>query len=168
MKKIFKSISVVLVFGMIIGVMVNSNLYVTKATQSRIGNFNKNFNLNSDGGNNIVNVALAQYEKTGSNLGYTEDWCADFVSDCAILAGVSDAIPASGGVYILYNNIINNGGLRVNSPRVGDIAFMSWSGTGGYEHVEIVYRVEGNTVYTVGGNSGRNTSSLYTSSSYKN
>lgn len=137
------------------------------ATQSRTGNFNKSFTLSGNQANDICSVALAQYQRTGAMFGYTEGWCADFVSDCAILAGASSAIPASGGVSYLKQNILNAGGQVVSTPQVGDIAFMDWGGGGNYYHVEIVYAVSGSTVYTIGGNSGRNTSSNSTSEVWK-
>ena len=80
------------------------------ATQSRTENFNKAFNLSGNQANDICSVALAQYQRTGAMFGYTEGWCADFVSDCAILAGASSAIPATGGVSYLKQNILNAGG----------------------------------------------------------
>lgn len=137
------------------------------ATQSRTENFNKAFNLSGNQANDICSVALAQYQRTGAMFGYTEGWCADFVSDCAILAGASSAIPATGGVSYLKQNILNAGGQVVSMPQVGDIAFMDWGGGGNYYHVEIVYQVSGSTVYTIGGNSGRNTSSDSTSEVWK-
>ena len=137
------------------------------ATQSRTENFNKTFNLSGNQANDICSVALAQYQRTGAMFGYTEGWCADFVSDCAILAKASSAIPATGGVLYLKQNILNAGGRVVSSPQVGDIAFMDWDGRGNYYHVEIVYQVSGSTVYTIGGNSGRNTTSTSTSEVWK-
>ena len=137
------------------------------ATQSRTENFNKTFNLSGNQANDICSVALAQYQRTGAMFGYTEGWCADFVSDCAILAKASSAIPATGGVLNLKQNILNAGGRVVSLPQVGDIAFMDWDGRGNYYHVEIVYQVSGSTVYTIGGNSGRNTASTSTSEVWK-
>lgn len=137
------------------------------ATQSRTGNFNKSFTLSGNQANDVCSVALAQYQRTGAMFGYTEGWCADFVSDCAILAGASSAIPASGGVSYLKQNILNAGGHVVSTPQVGDIAFMDWGGGGNYYHVEIVYAVSGSTVSTIGGNSGRNTSTNSTSEVWK-
>jgi hypothetical protein len=66
------------------------------ATQSKKQNFSTNYTLTGNGGTDMVAIASAQIGKTGKQLGYTEDWCADFVSDCATLAGQSSAIPAHG------------------------------------------------------------------------
>ena len=73
----------------------------------------------------VINVAMAQVGKTGAQLGYSEQWCADFVSDCADLAGQGSAIPRNGYCPSLQNAIINAGGynVSVNTARKGDIAF---------------------------------------------
>ena len=118
----------------------------------------------------MANIALAQNERTGSNLGYSDEWCAYFVSDCARIAGQTSAIPAHGNVLYLYNNIMNAGGKSIYDARngtgslsdakIGDIAILDTT-TGGNtsrDHVEIVYKVSGSSVYTVGGNSGSGSS----------
>ena len=138
---------------------------VSTKTQSHYQNFSNNYTLTGNGANDIVAVALAQEGKSGSQLGYTEEWCADFVGDCAILAGQSTAVPLYGGVQGLKNRIINAGGvITTSNPAVGDICFIDWNPSGtasAYDHVEIVYSVSGGKVHTIGGNSGGN-STLYT------
>ena len=164
MRKIMKSRKIECILILILLLIFPANV---SATQSRTGNFNKSFTLTGNQANDICSVALAQYQRTGAMFGYTEGWCADFVSDCAILAGASSAIPATGGVPYLKQNILNAGGKVVSTPQVGDIAFMDWGGGGNYYHVEIVYAVSGSMVYTIGGNSGRDTSSDSTSEVWK-
>ena len=93
------------------------------ATQDRSANFSKSYALTGNGANDIVAVAMAQKDKTKAQLGYTEAWCADFVSDCARLAGISNKIPANGYCGTLYTNIKNAGGKEVTSPQKGDIIF---------------------------------------------
>lgn len=125
------------------------------ATQSRTENFSGDYELSGSGGADMVAIALAQEGRTGSQMGYSEEWCANFVSDCAILAGQSSAIPANGSVASLYQNIVSAGGkVTTGDPRPGDICFINWSGGSSMQHVEIVYAVSGGCVYTVGGNSG--------------
>ncbi|WP_365728804.1 CHAP domain-containing protein, partial [Ruminococcus sp.] len=125
-----------------------------EATQSMKGNFSTNYTLTGDGATDILNVALAQAGKTGSQLGYTEEWCADFVSDCADLAGQSAAVPRYGGVDGLRTRILNAGGKNVtSSPQPGDIVFFSG-------HVEIVYSGSGSSLKSIGGNTS-SASSLY-------
>lgn len=131
------------------------------ATQSRTEHFSDDYELVGNGGADMVSIALAQEGRTGSQMGYTEEWCANFVSDCAILAGQGGAIPANGTCSGLYQNILNAGGkVTTSDPQPGDICFINWSGGSSMQHVEIVYAVSGGCVYTIGGNSGSG-SSLY-------
>ena len=112
------------------------------ATQSKSGNF-YSASLSGNGASDMVAVAQAQNGRSQSSMGYTEGWCADFVSDCAKIAGQSDAIPFNGGVSNLYNAIINAGGTVVSSPQKGDIAFF-----GNYAHVGIMV----DSTYCISGN----------------
>lgn len=139
-------------------------IIVEPMTQSRTSGFAPGYTITGNGAADIVSIALSQEGRNGSQFGYTEEWCADFVSDCAIIAGQSAAIPQYGGVEGLKNRIINAGGwISTSSPKPGDICFIDWDKAGGYQHVEIVYAVSGTTVSTIGGNSGSG-SSLYTRS----
>ena len=105
------------------------------ATQSRTGNFSKNYSLTGDGATDMVNIAKAQLEK-GGNFGYTEAWCADFVSDCARLAGQSAAIPADGLVKTLIQKVRNAGGIDVSNPRAGDLVY--YKSGGDFTHVGLM------------------------------
>jgi len=132
------------------------------ATQRRCDNFNKDYTLVPDGAQSIINVALVQVGRTGNQFGYTESWCADFVSDCAELAGQGDVIPRNGLVTELCNNVILAGGTRIYGiPQKGDLAIVDWSKTGRYSHVELVYDVSGTTIFCVSGNSGKNDVTLH-------
>ena len=135
---------------------------ISTNTQSRTSGFLKTYTLTGDGAADMVAIALAQEGRTGSEFGYTEDWCANFVSDCAILAGQTAAVPQNGLVSSLYSKVISAGGtVTTQSPQPGDLCFINWNGGSSMGHVEIVYAVSGSTVYTIGGNSGGGTS-LYT------
>lgn len=124
------------------------------ATQSRTENFNKTYSLGSNQAENLVNVALKQVGKTKANLGYTEAWCADFVCDCAKLAGMADNIipynyASRGACTYLYNYMLKNCSAKeVSSRQKGDIVFYYCSGCGRYVHTGIVldgtYTIEGN------------------------
>lgn len=138
--------------AIVLGVGLYSGLPVS-ATQSRKQNFSTDYTLTGDGAQDILNVALAQQGKTGSELGYTEEWCADFVSDCADLAGQSEAVPRYGGVDGLKKKILTAGGVVVTSPQPGDIVFFSG-------HVEIVYSGSGSSLKSIGGNTS-SAGSLY-------
>ena len=131
-------------------------------TQSHTENFSRDYTLTGNGATDIIAVAFAQLGKTGSQLGYTEQWCADFIGDCAILAGQSAAVPLNGLVSTFRQQLIAAGGFYSTSdPQPGDICVIDWDGTHGNDHVEIVYAVSGTTISTIGGNTGGG-SSLYT------
>ncbi len=93
------------------------------ATQDRTSHFNKNYTLTGNPIDDIVAVAQAQANRTKAQMGYTEAWCANFVGDCASLAGLGDIIPRNGYCGTLYDNIINAGGEEVSTPQKGDIIF---------------------------------------------
>lgn len=119
MKKI---VSVLLSLVIIIGVFAGMNVTVS-ANQSVAynGGFSTNYTLTGDKASDIVAVALVQEGKTGLQLGYSEGWCDNFVSDCAILAGCADVIPQGGDVANFLNNLISAGATEVSSPQKGDI-----------------------------------------------
>lgn len=141
---------------------VSSSIAITaSATQDRSSNFNRSYTLTGNNATDIVNVAKKQLGKTGSNLGYTEQWCADFVTDCARLTGMSSSIvpytySGRGSCINLYNRMINNCGAKVvSTPKVGDFVFFDWSGkknVRNLHHVAIVTAVSGNQVTIIGGN----------------
>lgn len=127
--------------------------YSIHATQNRMGNYSTSFSLSGNGADDIVSVAKAQIGRTGSQLGYSEEWCADFVSDCAALANQGSAIPRDGYCPNLQTAIVKAGGqpVSISSARKGDIAFY---GTNGASHVEIIYANNGGRISSIGGNSG--------------
>ena len=45
------------------------------ATENRTYNFNKNYSLTGNPTDDIVNVAMAQKDRSQSSMGYTEAWC---------------------------------------------------------------------------------------------
>ena len=98
MKKTFsRSLSWMLSVVMIFGVFIVPTSIQVSATQSKKENFSRNYTtVSGNPGQTVANIAYAQVGKSGSALGYTEDWCADFVSDCADLAGQSAAVPRHG------------------------------------------------------------------------
>ncbi len=118
----------------------------TNATQSRSYNFSTNYTLTGNPASDIVAIAQAQNGKTQGQLGYTEAWCADFVGDCALLAGQDSAVPTHGAVSSLYSNVINAGGWIVSSPQTGDLAF--YKDSYGFCHagimVDSLYMISGN------------------------
>ena len=127
-----KTVSVLLVLF----VMIQPFVFFTYAYQNKSSNF-YSATYSSDPGQYIANIALAQVGRTQSSFGYTEAWCADFVSDCAVKANESSAIPAHAVVANLRNNIINAGGTVVSSPQAGDIIFYYCSICKGYKHTAV-------------------------------
>lgn len=152
MKKGIKKIKKVGCIMLAIGLIMSSNISVY-ATQNRVSNYSRSFSLCGNGADDIVSVAMAQIGKTGSQLGYSEEWCADFVSDCAELANQATVIPRNGYCPNLQNAILNAGGYQVSvsSAQKGDIAFY---GTNGASHVEIIYANSNGRISSIGGNSG--------------
>lgn len=121
MKKFFSKI--VMIYLIIALVISCIPAFEMQATQSKTGNFSKSYQLGSNAADNLVAVARAQLGKTKAQLGYTEAWCADFVSDCAKLAGIGGKIPSNGSCYYLYNAVLNAGGQVVSNPQKGDLVF---------------------------------------------
>ena len=118
-----------------------------EATQSHPDKYSGLYVKTGDKATDIVNIGIAQLGKKKADFGYTESWCADFVCDCAILAGASDAIPLNGKVSSLYNAVLAAGGTEVAIPQKGDLVFYYCS-TDGYVHVGLMVdaqqSVEGN------------------------
>lgn len=118
----------------------------------------------SIGNGDIVAVAQAEIGNEGGEkywkwYGYAEwvDWCACFISWCGNQCGY-----IATGVLPKFSSVNENGipwfqerGLwagRGYTPSPGDIVFIDWDNDGTADHVELVERVEGTTVYTIGGN----------------
>lgn len=145
MKKNFKQIlAALLVAIMFVGVAP----ITASATQSRTDYFNKSYSYSSNPADYIMNIAQAQIGRTKSQMGYTEAWCADFVGDCAKLAGQEAAIPLYGGCGGLLTKVLNAGGQKVSNRQKGDLVFYYCTVCGCYVHVGLVldntYSVEGN------------------------
>ncbi len=143
--------------------MSSSVAITASATQDRSYNFSRNYTLTGNGAVDVVRVAAAQNGKTGANLGYSEQWCADFATDSARLSGVSSSVipytySGRGSCIQLYHRMLNNCNAKVvSTPKVGDFVFFDWSGkknTGNLHHVAIVSSVSGNKVTVIGGNQG--------------
>lgn len=108
-----------------------------EATQTKKSNFSQSYTLTGNGAKDIVAVAKAQEGKTQAQLGYTESWCADFVSDCADLAGQGTAVKRHGVVSSLLKNVKDAGGEVVTSPKAGDLVFYYCNSCKAYKHVSI-------------------------------
>ena len=137
-----RMVSFVLITMLLVSCVLTSNAAsvdtADTATQSRDYNFSKNYNLTGNGATDIVAVANAQIGRSKSALGYTEAWCADFVSDCAKLAGQSAAVPFNGGVAYLYNAVIAAGGYTVSNAQAGDLVFYYCTTDNAWCHVAVM------------------------------
>ena len=144
MKKLKHILSALLVVVMLVGAIPLS----ASATQSRTDYFSKSYSYSSNPADYIMNIAQAQIGRTKSQMGYTEAWCADFVGDCAKLAGQDNAIPLYGGCNGLITKVLDAGGQRVTSRQKGDLIFYYCSSCACYVHVGLVldstYSIEGN------------------------
>jgi len=134
---------------------------IVSATQNRSGNFSTNYTLTGNLADDIVAVAKAQVGKTGSNLGYSEHWCADFATDCARKTKMSESIvpyndSERGAVKSLYKTMRDKCHAEaVSTPQKGDFIFFDWKGTKSVEnlgHVGIVTGFSNGKVTYIGGN----------------
>ena len=100
------------------------------ATQSRAAQFDTGYTVAGIGADDMLAVALAQEGRSQDSLGYTEGWCADFVSDCAKLLGQGAAIPFNGTVDGLYEDVLGAGGTVVSKPQPGDLVFFDFDHVG--------------------------------------
>ncbi len=116
------------------------------------------------GNRQLVNIAKSQLgneggEKFWSWYGFTsrEEWCACFVSWCADQAGLiqSGAVPKFSLCTDGKNWFQNQGKWQGTGsmPSPGAIVFFDWEHDGTCDHVGIVERCDGITVYTIEGNS---------------
>lgn len=136
------------------------------------------------GSTDIVQAAASQVGNVGGRpywswygFGSRVEWCACFVSWCANQCGYieSGVIPkfascGSGGVPWFKSHGLWQSGGGSYIPKTGDIIFFDWDLNGAPNHVGIVENCDGNTVYTIEGNSGnacrRKSYNLYSSVIY--
>ena len=141
MKKVLSVLlSVVLLFGIFnilpISVSAQETDIVEVGTQSKSSNFASGYSITGNGASDMVSIASRQIGRSQGNFGYTEGWCADFVCDCAKIAGQNNAVPFYGGVGGLKDRVIDAGGTTVSSPKAGDLVF--YYAGGGWAHVGIM------------------------------
>ena len=120
------------------------------ATQTRSSSFDKGYKLSGNPAADMLAVAKVQEGRSQKSLGYTEGWCADFVSDCAKLASQGKAVPFNGVPEYVYRSAIAAGGKKVSSPKPGDLVFFN------FDHVGIMVDAEN----CISGNMGSNPSKV--------
>ena len=116
------------------------------------------------GNGKIVSVAARQIGNKGGRKFWSwygfhsrVEWCACFVSWCSdqcgyIKAGIMPKSAGVGGMISFYKNK-HQWQTRSYKPSAGDVIFFDWGGDGSPDHVGLVEKCDGRTVYTIEGNS---------------
>lgn len=94
----------------------------------------------------------------GYELQYDDDWCAGFVSACAIHTGNAGDFPLEVSVYYMKQGFISQDAYYPRGegiPQTGHIIMYDWNGDGVPDHTGIVESVSGNTITVIEGNSNR-------------
>lgn len=176
-KRILHILALVLVLGMTLGwtpaVMAEEEAGTVTSTLHMYSSKSANFlegNWTGADNQKMVQIMRAHRGMTGSDFGYTEEWCADFVCDTATVAGVKDTVvPINKGTtsaYVPYmcKWFINNGATRVTVEEAmpGDIVMFDWGRTSNtqscsysqLDHVALVicYDSETHELSYIGGN----------------
>lgn len=115
------------------------------ANQSRYYSFSTAYAASSDPAVYITNIAKAQAELTEQDLGYSEPWCDNFISDCAILAGQEKAIPQAGDVNDFLSKLLAAGAKYVSSIQAGDIVIYK-SSNGNCAHTALITDSSGGSI----------------------
>ena len=118
----------------------------------------------SDGSHEAIIDLYNSHEPLAQNytVQYTDSWCATFVSAVSIRCGLTDILPMECSCERLIGLFGELDCWQEDdnyTPLPGDIIFYDWDEkrlgdcTGWADHVGIVEKTEGSTVYTVEGNS---------------
>lgn len=100
----------------------------------------------------------------GYKVKYSDEWCAVFVSACAIKCGMTDIMPTEcgcGEMVKLFQKLGEWNESDSRTPSMGDIIFYDWhdsghgDNTGWPDHVGIVEKVNGKTITVIEGNHNR-------------
>ena len=119
--------------------------------------------------NKIVEIAKNEigYKEQGTNItkygewyGMQDEWCNMFVCWCANQAGIGEDIIPKMAYVPSTANWFNEKGQYKNSranggnytPQTGDIVLFDYNHNTTSDHIGIVEKVEGNTLYTIEGN----------------
>lgn len=133
---------------------------VLEVLSSHVGYLEKKSNQDLDdktknaGSNNYTCFARDYKTYTGENY-QGQAWCAMFVSCCFVSAyGLEQAKKLLGGKLYSYcpygMAAFQNKGQLHSTPKAGDVVFFIRNGVA--KHTGVVYKVSGNTIYTIEGN----------------
>jgi hypothetical protein len=92
----------------------------------------------------------------GYKVKYTDPWCATFVSYILYL-GKAKNPPYECSVYYMMEKARKNKQI-VKNPKVNDVIIYDWLNNGSVDHVGIIYKIVGNTLYVVEGNKSNSVS----------
>lgn len=127
-----------------------------KTAEREVGYLEKKSNKNLD--SKTENAGYNNYTKYGEWFGLNHAyWCAMFVSWCFHAAyGDVGAKKLLCGGFSAACDTLRMQFLKANQfyyvPKVGDLIFFDGQRHSGANHIGIVYKVSGNTVYTIEGN----------------
>lgn len=117
--------------------------------------------LTHKGGTPVMDSETPYYTKYGEAYGNPNGhWCAYFVLWCAKQANIPTSVicqsSACGSCRYFINWFKSNYAWKDSSytPQQGDIIFFDWEQDGAADHVGIIQAVQGNTIYTIEGNTG--------------
>lgn len=115
----------------------------------------------------VANLALSQVGNNYKtycdelNNGQGTEWCAIFAGWCLKKSGMDlNSLGYSASVPVWKKNATAKGMYKANNggytPKVGDLVIYDYDPSNGndVDHIEVVVEVSGNTVVTVGGNTG--------------
>lgn len=139
-----------LMIGTLFSMLPITNLTASAISCQKDGFDKSRYTLSGNMAEDVATIAKSQKGRTGAQFGYTEAWCDEFVADCIENAGADSSIVGHGGTVADFEAVMRQkkGAVVVSSPQVGDLVFFT------YSHVEIVTKVENETVYCAGGNNG--------------
>ena len=187
-----KVLSVVLSFMMLIPILPNMGITVNAAyenthtntgdqredivavAKTQVGYHESSLDGTTSGSNNYTkyNVWFGSLE----GYGYNYAWCQTFVAWCASQAGIStDVIPKVSGTVSAKTSFQNWGVYHTGPyeggsyiPKAGDIIYFYSAESDSKHHVGIVSSCDGNTVYTIEGNSSNQVAERSYSVTYGN
>lgn len=134
---------------------------ITKVAENEVGYLEKKSNKNLD--SKLANAGDRNFTKYGKWIGANGDyWCASFLSWIFYKAfGTTNGKKLLCGSFSAACETIRQQFKKKNqyktSPKVGDVIFFSGTRHSGANHIGFVYKVSGDKVYTIEGNtSGAN------------
>ena len=89
----------------------------------------------------------------GYRVTYNDSWCATFVSYVMLMCNAINP-PLECSCYYM-NKLATKNKQIVKAPKVDDLIIYDWSNNRTLDHVGIIYKIVGNTLYVVEGNKSR-------------